>query len=138
MTNVILECWTDGSTIKRKNSGRADCGIAYAVTDGNDILFCGAEFVGTQTSNYAELYAILRCLEEVAERIEGEVMPLVIHSDSEVCVKGLRGEYDIKSPNLKPMVGGRKKRPPKKAPKGKNRPIPSGKRTTLAYSSFSF
>ena len=46
-----------------------DCGIAYAVTDGNDILFCGAEFIGTQTSNYAELYAIMRCLEEVSKRL---------------------------------------------------------------------
>ena len=104
MTDVILECWTDGSTIKRKNSGRGDCGIAYAVTDGNDILFCGGEFIGTQTSNYAELYAIMRCLEEVAEKIEGEVMSLVIYSDSEVSVKGLRGEYDIQSPNLKPLM----------------------------------
>ncbi len=104
MTDVILECWTDGSTIKRNNSGRGDCGIGYAVTDGNDILFCGGEFIGTQTSNYAELYAILRCLEEVAEKIEGEVMSLVIYSDSEVSVKGLRGEYDIQSPNLKPIM----------------------------------
>lgn len=104
MTDVILECWTDGSTIKRKNSGRGDCGIAYAVTDGNDILFCGGEFIGTQTSNYAELYAIMRCLEEVAEKIEGEVMSLVVYSDSEVSVKGLRGEYNIQSPNLKPIV----------------------------------
>jgi len=104
MSDVILECWTDGSTIKRKNSGRGDCGIAYAVTDGNDILFCGAEFIGTQTSNYAEMYAIMRCLEEVAEKIEGEVMSLVVYSDSEVSVKGLRGEYNIQSPNLKPIV----------------------------------
>ena len=104
MTDVILECWTDGSTIKRKNSGRGGCGIAYAVTDGNDILFCGGEFIGTQTSNYAELYAIMRCLEEVAEKIEGEVMSLVVYSDSEVSVKGLRGEYNIQSPNLKPIV----------------------------------
>ena len=59
MTDVILECWTDGSTIKRKNSGRGDCGIAYAVTDGNDILFCGAESRNSKTSNYAELYAIM-------------------------------------------------------------------------------
>ena len=58
MTDVILECWTDGSTIKRKNSGRGDCGIAYAVTDGNDILFCGAEFIGTKpaiTQNFMRL-----------------------------------------------------------------------------------
>ena len=104
MTEVILECWTDGSTIKRKNSGRGDCGIGYAVTDGNDVLFCGAEFIGTQTSNYAEMYAILRCLEEVADKVEGEVMALTVYSDSEVCIKGLQGDYNIKSPNLLPLV----------------------------------
>ena len=104
MTEVILECWTDGSTIKRKNSGRGDCGIGYAVTDGNDVLFCGAEFIGTQTSNYAEMYAILRCLEEVADKVDGEVMTLTVYSDSEVCIKGLQGDYNIKSPNLLPLV----------------------------------
>ena len=105
MTNdVYLECWTDGSTIKQKGQGRGDCGIAYAVTDGTDILFCGGEFIGKQTSNYAEMYAILRCLEEVSERINGDVVGLTVYSDSEVSIKGLSGEYEISSENLVPLV----------------------------------
>ena len=98
--DVVIECWTDGSTIKRKGRGRGDCGIGYIVTDGNDILFCGGEFIGTQTSNYAEFYAVLRCLEEITKKIEGEVSQLIVYSDSEIVVKGLTGDYNINSPNL--------------------------------------
>lgn len=103
-SEVYLECWTDGSTIKRKGQGRGDCGIAFAVTDGSDILFCGGEFIGKQTSNYAEMYAILRCLEEVAERIEGDILGLTVYSDSKVSIEGLAGRFEIRSENLVPLV----------------------------------
>jgi ribonuclease HI len=104
MSDAVLECWTDGSTIKRKGSGRGDCGVGFAVTDGSSILFCHGEFIGTQTSNYAEMYAILRCLEEITNRIEGDVQSIVVYTDNEVVAKGLAGEYDITSENLVGLV----------------------------------
>lgn len=99
-----LECWTDGSTIKYKGKGRGECGIGFAVTDGAHMLFCVGEYIGFQTSNYAEFYAVLRCLESIIERIEGDVDSLTIYSDSEVLVKGLSGDYEISSENLVGLV----------------------------------
>ena len=104
MSEYSIECWTDGSTIKHQGKGRGECGIGFAVTDGDHILFCGGEYIGYQTSNYAEFYAVLRCLEEVASKIEGEVKSLTIYSDSEVLVNGLNGDYNISSDNLVELV----------------------------------
>tara|TARA_Y100001973_G_C5188620_1_gene329440 strand:+ start:500 stop:943 length:444 start_codon:yes stop_codon:yes gene_type:complete len=104
MSDYILECWTDGSTIKRKGKGRGECGIGFVVTDGNNILFCGGEYIGVQTSNYAEMYSVLRCLEEVSKRIEGEVQGIRVYSDNEVVARGLNGEYEISSENLVHLV----------------------------------
>ena len=104
MSDYVLECWTDGSTIKRKGKGRGECGVGFVVTDGNNILFCNGEYIGVQTSNYAEMYSILRCLEEVEKRIEGEVQGIRVYTDNEVVAKGLNGEYEISSENLVHLV----------------------------------
>ena len=47
---------------------------------------------------------MLRCLEEISNKIDGDVQEIIIYSDSEVVVKGLSGEYDISSENLVGIV----------------------------------
>jgi hypothetical protein len=57
--------------------------------------------MGEATNNQAEYTALIRALEH-AERI-GTNHPLRIHSDSELLVKQMNGEYRVKDEGLKPL-----------------------------------
>ena len=103
-TVLHLHCWTDGSAINSEGMGIGDCGIGIVVTNGDNILFCIGEYIGSNTSNYAEFYAILRCLEEIRDRIGEEIYGIDILSDSEVAVNGLEGISNIVSDNLIPII----------------------------------
>ncbi len=103
-TVLHLRCWTDGSTIHSEGMGIGDCGIGLVVTNGDHILFCIGEYIGSQTSNYSEFFAILRCLEEVRDRIGDEIYGIDIMTDSEVAVNGLEGISNIVSDNLIPII----------------------------------
>ena len=84
--------------------GIGDCGIGIVATNGDHILFCIGEYIGSNTSSYAEFYAILRCLEEIRDRIGEEIYSIDILSDSEVAVNGLEGISNIVSDNLIPIM----------------------------------
>ena len=103
-TVLHLHCWTDGSAIHSEGMGIGDCGIGIVVTNGDHILFCIGEYIGSNTSNYAEFYAILRCLEEIRDRVGDEIYGIDILSDSEVAVNGLEGISNIVSDNLIPII----------------------------------
>jgi probable phosphoglycerate mutase len=59
-----------------------------------------SEFLGIQTNNVAEYSAMLGALEYALEHGHGR---LRIISDSELMVKQLRGQYSVKSPDLRPL-----------------------------------
>ena len=90
--------WTDGSMGEH---GDAGIGIVVVNRDYDGIDFLLGEYIGKETSNYAEFYAVVRALEEVYERIENpEIVNITIKSDSQLLVKGMNGEHKIQAPKL--------------------------------------
>lgn len=88
--------YTDGAS--RGNPGPA--AIAFTVR-GNGVApvdFC--EAIGTATNNVAEYTAMIRALDEVAKRGARRV---VLHSDSELMVRQMKGEYRVKHPDILPL-----------------------------------
>ena len=94
---VLLTIHTDGAS--RSNPGEA----AYAYTiarDGQPIIE-EAGRLGRITNNQAEYAALVRALEH-ALRL-GAHNRLLIHSDSELMVKQMRGEYKVKNEDLRDL-----------------------------------
>jgi ribonuclease HI len=97
MEKLII--YADGGS--RGNPG--DAGIGIAIYDENEnIIVEISRYIGTQTNNVAEYYALVRALEEAftlgAKSVE-------IYMDSELVVKQINGEYQVKSEGLKPLYG---------------------------------
>lgn len=80
----------------RGNPGPAGAGVVIS-DDAGTRLHEGAYFLGNQTNNSAEYQALIRGLRR-AESLAGR--PLHIHSDSELLVRQLIGEYRVKSEAL--------------------------------------
>ena len=81
----------------RGNPGPAGFGVYIQDSQGNVIAEI-SEFLGHQTNNYAEYSALLAALEYA---IDHSHPALHVVSDSELLVKQIRGEYKVKSPELK-------------------------------------
>ncbi len=86
----------DGAS--RGNPGPAACG--FAVYHDDERVEARGEFIGVTTNNVAEYKGLIRGLEYLVRRGVKEV---TIYADSELVVKQIRGEYKVKSPNLKPL-----------------------------------
>lgn len=86
--------YVDGAA--RGNPGPA--AIGWVILDADGIVEEGSEYIGTATNNEAEYAALERGL-EMASRIGFD--QLEIHSDSELVVKQLTGEYSVDAPHLK-------------------------------------
>ncbi len=96
MTGVSAVGWIDGGS--RGNPGPAGCGIVIELSDGRRETH--TLFLGTTTNNVAEYAALLALLERAAAL---GVPRLEAHSDSELLVKQLKGEYRVKAPHLQPL-----------------------------------
>lgn len=92
-----LLIWTDGGA--RGNPGPAGIGVHICSTDG-DVVEDVAEYMGEATNNQAEYTALVRAL-EVAQNLSAS--ELKIHSDSELMVKQIRGEYRVKNAGIRPL-----------------------------------
>jgi ribonuclease HI len=57
-------------------------------------------YLGETTNNVAEYRALLLALEEAARHA---VSSLIVHSDSELLVRQLRGEYKVRAEHLRPL-----------------------------------
>lgn len=91
---VELEIHVDGGA--RGNPGPAGAGITIRQRDG-DLVFEAAYFLGNQTNNAAEYQALIRALEQAHRAAARSV---TVYSDSELLVRQLTGEYQVKSPRL--------------------------------------
>jgi ribonuclease HI len=94
---VLLTIHTDGAS--RGNPGEA----AYAYTiarDGQPVIE-EAGRLGRVTNNQAEYAALVRALEHALRM--GPEHRLLIHSDSELMVKQMRGEYKVKNEDLRDL-----------------------------------
>jgi ribonuclease HI len=92
----VVTIYTDGGA--RGNPGPA--AFAYVITraGARDVEANG--YLGKTTNNIAEYTALVRALEH-AQKLDGK--RLVIHSDSELMIKQMRGEYKVKNEGLRPL-----------------------------------
>lgn len=95
--NVGLTIYVDGGA--RGNPGPAGAGVVIRDDAGQALCEAGY-YLGRQTNNAAEYHALIRAL----ERAGREGSPAVtIHSDSELLVRQLTGQYHVKSATLAPL-----------------------------------
>jgi ribonuclease HI len=91
---VGLIVHVDGGS--RGNPGLAGAGVTISTDDGT-LIHEGAYYLGRQTNNTAEYYALIRALQRT-ERYSQQT--ITVYSDSELLVRQITGEYRVKSPKL--------------------------------------
>jgi len=103
----MIHVYIDGAS--RGNPGESGIGIIIK-TDKGDTLFSAAGYTGKMTNNQAEYNALISALTKIkktpsllnSDTSENPVA-IIIHSDSELVVKQLNGEYKVKEPELKKL-----------------------------------
>ncbi len=101
MQKVLI--YTDGGA--RGNPGLAGAGI-YITDEKGKVLKEIAKPLGVQTNNYAEYDAVLTALETVKKMLgekKAKETLVELRSDSELVIKQLNGEYQIKEETLFPF-----------------------------------
>jgi ribonuclease HI len=93
----VLTIHTDGAS--RGNPGAA--AFAYVLSRDGEPVIEEAGCLGQMTNNQAEYTALVKALEHALELGAGH--RLLIHSDSELLVKQMNGEYQVKNPDLRPL-----------------------------------
>ncbi len=89
---MTLEVYIDGGS--RGNPGPAGIGVYFPG------VARIAEYVGTQTNNFAEYSALILALKfAVAQRSDA----LKVFSDSELVVKQIQGSYKVRNENIRPL-----------------------------------
>lgn len=89
--------FTDGGA--RGNPGPSGYGVVVQGAEGQ-VLAELNEFLGIRTNNVAEYSGLLAALEYAVQNGLGR---LRVISDSELMVKQMRGQYRVKSPELRPL-----------------------------------
>lgn len=97
MSGPILTIYTDGAA--RGNPGPAAFAFVITKEDGS-VLEEHKGTVGKATNNFAEYAALIRALERAARLGASRVK---IHSDSELMVKQMKGEYRVKHPEMQAL-----------------------------------
>ena len=95
--------FTDGAS--RGNPGPGGIGIILKDEAGK-VLLEAKKFLGNVTNNVAEYTALLECLNHVkglAKKDGLACTALVMHSDSELMVRQMNGEYKVKDAALKKL-----------------------------------
>ena len=92
---LLINC--DGGS--RGNPGPAAYGVTIMTPDGVEIEGIG-ETIGVATNNVAEYSAVVRGLERCAELGARAVH---VRSDSQLLIEQLKGNYKVKSANLRPL-----------------------------------
>jgi ribonuclease HI len=92
----MYNVFTDGAS--RGNPGPSSC--AFVIYQSESVLVEKAEYLGIGTNNQAEYMGIIRALETLTEM---KAYDIVVFSDSELVVKQLNKEYQVKSQQLKKL-----------------------------------
>lgn len=90
----------------RGNPGPAGFGV-YIQDGRGEMIAELSEYLGIRTNNFAEYSALLAAL-EYALRYDHPRLKVV--SDSELMVKQIKGQYQVKSPDLRPLYEEAKRR----------------------------
>lgn len=93
-----LHIHIDGGS--RGNPGPSAAGVVFRDADKDLTLYEAGHWIGRATNNFAEYTALL-----TAVKLALPLKPrqTLIHSDSELMVKQINGEYRVKSADLKPL-----------------------------------
>jgi ribonuclease HI len=83
----------------RGNPGPAGIGVVLRAGDGTPVLTLG-RFIGRATNNVAEYRALITGLQKAMELGAKNIH---VRGDSELIVKQMRGEYRVKSPDLRDL-----------------------------------
>jgi ribonuclease HI len=94
---AVLTIHTDGAS--RGNPGAA--AYAYVISRDDETLAEEAGCLGRMTNNQAEYTALVKALEHALDM--GRDFKVLLHSDSELMVKQMRGEYRVKNEELLPL-----------------------------------
>src|SRR5215468_7517831 len=89
----------------RGNPGPASYGVVIRSPKG-EIIARLKKYIGRMTNNVAEYYGLIAALDWAQSN---QVRALRIESDSELLVKQMRGQYKVKSEDLKPLFERAKK-----------------------------
>ena len=103
MTNHFAACGGVGSTPGRCTvcGASLSSGIGIVIYDNNDHQVGKVSlYIGNGTNNSAEYKAIIRAL-KIARYFQAN--DLKIRTDSELVVKQINGEYQVKNENIRPL-----------------------------------
>jgi ribonuclease HI len=92
---MTILAYTDGAS--RGNPGESGIGIILKDERGN-VLGSHFGYIGQATNNIAEYTALAACLKIVQGM---ECRHLIVHSDSELMVRQLNGQYKVKDGGLR-------------------------------------
>jgi ribonuclease HI len=82
----------------RGNPGPAAYGVV--IRDGGEIVAKLKKYIGRMTNNVAEYYGLIAAMDYAQSH---GIRALRIESDSELLVKQMRGQYKVKSEDLRPL-----------------------------------
>ena len=94
---MILHAFTDGAS--RGNPGESGIGVIVRDDLGRMVLSLNG-YIGKTTNNVAEYTALLILLQHVEKN---GCTKLVVHSDSELMVRQINGEYKVRDEGLKKL-----------------------------------
>ena len=93
---MSLVIYSDGGS--RGNPGPS--AYAVVVTRDGKVIHEHTEFLGTNTNNYAEYRGLIA---GIGKALEMKDMDVEFVMDSELVIKQMRGEYKVKSPNIRKL-----------------------------------
>ncbi len=97
MKDEIITIQFDGGS--RGNPGPAGIGVVLRAADQTPIVTLG-RFIGRATNNVAEYKALITGLQKARELGAKRIL---VRGDSELIIRQMRGEYRVKSPDMRPL-----------------------------------
>jgi len=94
---MTLHAFTDGAS--RGNPGESGIGLLVRTDQGQTVLTLSA-YIGVSTNNIAEYTALLTLLQKIQAM---GCTRLVVHTDSELMVRQMKGEYRIRNAEIRKL-----------------------------------
>ena len=94
-----MDAYTDGAR-RGSHTTPGHCAAAFAVYHLGRVIAQGGRYLGSGTNNLAEYSGLLDCLKWAESN---SVKGLSIHSDSQLIVRQVSGEWQVKQEDLRPL-----------------------------------
>jgi ribonuclease HI len=96
---VSLDAYCDGAR-RGSHTTPGHCACAFAVFNLGKLVAQGGRYLGRGSNNHAEYHGLLDCLKWAESN---SVKGLSIHSDSQLIVRQVSGEWQVKQEDLRPL-----------------------------------